>query len=217
MAVEVRPRWLAIHEALNHLRDRSILNDFAAADLIEAGLGSGRLRARAEAFQVREGSGDVAQSTSRSKSARNTATKSEIPGAMLEGCQFCSEFFEEVRSFKPIKFQASNTYSLVTGLELHRRDFDRLVRDDMSWDISGVMKGKTANEHAWLRFIIEILELESDNELNQEDFPSDTDLLKRIMGEIDSSDLESQKLDERTFRPFVQGIWATWVRNRARR
>lgn len=53
-------RWIAIDEAIEKVKAYSIIDIFAAADVIEDGLSRGRLRARVSKIEVLEGSSEAA-------------------------------------------------------------------------------------------------------------------------------------------------------------
>jgi hypothetical protein len=210
MPSDDNPRWLTIKEAFERAVTNSILDHFTAIDLLGAGLSTGKLRGRAVELEPIM-SADLFEPHSATPATKQSF--SEIPPSLLENGRFGSGIFEEMEWSSPVAFQTDGGAYALHQLQVNRRDFDKLMRDSLSWDISGVMVGRSKNEHAWLQFIVSLVEIERDRRLTQKDFPSSADLLRELMEEIEFSGEPEKQLDERTFRPYVEGLWEILVRD----
>jgi hypothetical protein len=210
-------QWLHIADALQWAIEGSVLNLFGASDIIEEGLQSGMLRTRASKVTYLTGNGytDPLQPEERMKP--DVAAPEELPASIWQNGQFSSNFFEEIESGNPVRFCVPNGYIALHGFQLNRRSFDKLMRDSLSWDVSGVMAGRSRKEHAWFRFLLEIVQMERNGELTMEHFPDHEVLLQRLEEELEIGDSPHATLDRRTMLRYVEGLWVRMVKGHSKR
>lgn len=205
-------QWIDISDALSKATAGSILSEFSASDVIEEGLVRGKLRARARKLEFYDEDGDTHVLKVGKGIDSKDVVYEDVPKNTWNGGRFSAGFFEQLSSGVPVRFCTQQGYVAVSGLQLHRRGFDKLLRDALSWDVTGVMKGRSKNEHAWAQFLITAVSLERDGELTEQTFPDAKSLLARFVDELDVTDEEEKKLDPRTLRPYVEGLWRVLVR-----
>jgi len=200
-------RWIDIAEAIERAKSGSFLDDFGAVDVIQHGLAQSKLRARAKKIELAGSKHEVFGSVPKADADGFTNV---LPVLFANGT-FSEDFFEEIMFEKAVRFQTDQTLASFSGLQVHLRDFGKLMRDTLTWEVAGVMRGRPRSEKAWMQFILTVVELERDGLLTEQQFPDSVTLKKTIADEMGMSGTDETELDVRTYGPYVDGLWTILV------
>lgn len=207
MTRPIKPKWIAIAYALKNITANSVLDDFAAADLIEDGLRRDKLRARAVRFEVSVDEADSKPITPRTRTGPDTPPSVKLDKSLFVDGRFGINFFEELSFSRHVTFYSEAGCVSFDRLEIHRKDFQKHIRNSLSWDIDGIMKGRPRKEVAWALFLIKMVRLERENRLNILNFPESKFLLNEIRDELEGIGIPKADLDERTIKPYIEALW----------